>query len=184
MDSSVSSRPQAPTVAPWLGAHQFDQARAVLRGVAGGDQRLDRRRHARGDRRGGQAEIGRPHDLALADRDAAQDLREIFAEPDADEQFLDLGKPPAAMHALGIGGELPHRLDIGRKPGEPVGGALLAVEQARDRPPLQHHALAHLGGGVGQQRPRPRWVAACAMVTRSCPGASEGAACGIGDFPS
>ena len=74
------------------GAHQLDQARAVLRGVAGGDQRVDLGRHARGNRGGGQAEIGRAHDLALADRNAAEDLREIFAEPDADEQFLDLAR--------------------------------------------------------------------------------------------
>ena len=29
---------------------------------------------------------------------------------------------------------------------------LLAVEQPRREAPVQHHALAHLGGGVGQQR--------------------------------
>ena len=89
-------------------------------------------RDAGGDRRGGEAEIGGPHDLALADRDAAENLRQIFAEPDADQQLFDLGEPPARLHARGIGGELPHRLDVGREPGEPVGGALLAVEQASD----------------------------------------------------
>ena len=77
---------------------------------------------------------------------------------------------PALLHALGIGGELPHRFDIGRKPGEPVRGALLAVEQARRRPALQHHPLAHLGGGVGQQR-LGRARRACAKVTRLLLGA-------------
>ena len=33
-----------------------------------------------------------------------------------------------------------------------MGGALFAIEQARDRPPLQHHALAHFRRGVRQQR--------------------------------
>ena len=59
---------------------------------------------------------------------------------------------PASLHALRIGGKLAHRFDIGGEPGEPVRGALLAVEQARDRPALQHHALAHFGRGVRQQR--------------------------------
>ncbi len=79
-----------------------------------------------------EPEIGQPHDLALAHRNAAEDLREIFAEPDADEQLLDLAEAAGRMHALGIGGELADRLDIGREPGEPVGGALLAVEDAAD----------------------------------------------------
>ena len=129
IDSSVSSRPQAPTVAVVGAAHQLDEPRAAHRRVAGRDQHLDlgRARAPRPRRR--QAEIGRAHDLALAHRNAAEDLREVFAEPDADQQFLDLAEPAGRLHALGIGGELAHRLDIGREPRQPVGGALLAVEQ-------------------------------------------------------
>ena len=32
-----------------------------------------------------------------------------------------------------------------------MGGALLAIEQAADRVAFHHHALAHLGHGIGQQ---------------------------------
>ena len=42
-------------------------------------------------------------------------------------------KFPVAMRAAGVGRELPHRLDIGREPGQAVGGALLAVERTRAR---------------------------------------------------
>ena len=72
-------------------------------------------------------------------------------------------KRPAALHALGIGGELAQRLDIGREPGEPVGGALLAVEQvARDAAALRHHPLA-----------RPRGVASASSAS-TAPAASRG----------
>ena len=36
----------------------------------------------RGDLRGGEAEVGEADDFALVHRDAAEDLGEIFAEPD------------------------------------------------------------------------------------------------------
>ena len=100
---------------------------------------------------GRKAEIARPHQLALAHRNAADDLGEIFAERDAHEVFLDLAERAGAGHAFGIGGELAHRLDIGGEPGQPVGGALLAIEQAADRLACHHHPLAHLGHGIGQQ---------------------------------
>ena len=57
--SSVSSSPVAPTVASWRSPHQFGEPGAVRRGVAVGDQMLDRGRHPRGDRGGAQPEIGR-----------------------------------------------------------------------------------------------------------------------------
>ena len=78
---------------------------------------------------GGQAQIARPHHLALAHRNAADDLGEVFAERDAHEMFLDFAERAVGDHALGVGGELAHRLDIGCEPGQPVGGALLAIEQ-------------------------------------------------------
>ena len=121
------------------------------------------------------AEIRGPHDLALADRDATLDLGEIFAKADADDQLFDLRQQPALLHAPGISGELAHRFDIGRKPGEPVRRALFAVEQTRRLPPLQHHPLAHLGGGIRQQRLDGRGrgtrqgqeAAACGVRTKS-----------------
>ena len=162
-------------VAPWL-AQISSTSRARFCAVLPETiSALDLRRHARGHRGGRQAEIGRAHDLALADRDAALDLGEIFAEPDADDQLFDLGEQPGLLHALGIGGELAHRLDIGREPGEAMGGALLAVEQARDRPPLQHHPLAHLRRGVRQQRlDRPGRGARQGQQAAACGGTESG----------
>ena len=98
-----------------------------------------------------QSQIGGPHHLALAHRDAARNLRDIFSEPDANEQLLGLAKRSLAGHARGIGGKLTHRLRIGREPGEPMGGALLAVEQAADDMAFHRHPLAHFGRRVGQQ---------------------------------
>ena len=77
--------------------------------------------------------------------------REIFAEPDADEELLDLAERAARLHALGVGRELAHRLDVGRKPGEPVGRPLLAVEQTADDVAFDRDPLAHLHDGVCQQ---------------------------------
>ncbi len=116
------------------------------------DQRLGLALHARRNGGGRDAEIGRAHHLALADRDATLDLREIFAKPDADQQLLDLGEASVRRHAFGIGGELAHRLDIGGEPGQSVRRSLLAVKQTRDRLAVQRDTLADLGRGVGQQR--------------------------------
>ena len=65
--------------------------------------------------------------------------------------LLELAKRALARHALGIGGELAHRLDISREPGEPVRGALLAVEQPADHAAFDDHPLPHFGDGVAQQ---------------------------------
>ena len=56
------------------------------------------------------------------------------------------------MSALGKGGDLADGFDIGRKPGQSMGGALLAVEQALDGVGLDPHALAHRRGRVPQHR--------------------------------
>ena len=105
-----------------------------------------------GDRGGVEAEVGGPHDLALAHGNAARDLREIFAEPDLDEEFLDLAERAGVMQPLGIGRELADRLDIGREPGEAMGGALLAIEQALDRMALDRDPRAHGRDRVAQHR--------------------------------
>ena len=85
---------------------------------------------------GVKPEIGGPHDLALAHQDAAGHLGQEFAGADADQQLFDLAEPALLAHALRVGRELADRLDIGREPGEPVGGALLALERvpASSRP--------------------------------------------------
>ena len=154
------------------------------RGVAGRDQLLDRRAScARRPARSGQAEIGRAHDLALAHRNAAErSARDIRRARCGRSAPRSRRSSPPSLHALGIGGELAHRFDVGRKPGEPMGGALLAVEQPRGRPALQHHALADLRARRPPAAPRRRAVAARARVRRSLRGGRDGAAaCGIGD---
>ena len=132
-------------------AHQLDQTGAPLRGIAVDDQAFDVAFDARGNLRRRQTEVARPHQFALAHRNAADDLREIFAERDAHEVFLDLAERAGRDHPFGIGGELAHGLHIGGEPGQPMGGALLAVEQAAVRLAGDNHPLAHLGHGVGQQ---------------------------------
>src|SRR5262249_23899876 len=90
--------------------------------------------------------------VALTHGNAALNLGEIFADPDLDEQFLDLAQGTGRMHPLGIGRKLPHRFDIGREPGKAVGGALLAVEQTVDHLMIHRDALAHRDRCVSEQR--------------------------------
>ena len=132
------------------GLNQRGQARAVVGGVAAGDQGGD----GLGSQRrvvGIEAEVGEAHHLALAHRDAAGNLGEVFAKPDLDQERLGLAEPAGGLHALGIGAELAHRLDVGGEPGEAVGRALLAVERGRRQLALDHHLGPHGRGGVGQQ---------------------------------
>ena len=112
---------------------------------------LDRGIHPRRHRGRTKPEVGEPHDLALAHRNAADDLRQIFAGADADQKLLDFAEIPDRRKPLRVGRELPQRLDIGREPGKPVGGALLAIERARDRPALAHHPLGDRPACVGEQ---------------------------------
>ena len=133
-------------------AHQRHEPRAVLRRVAARDQLLDRRRDARGDLLERQAEIGRAHHLALAHRNAAGHLRQEFAEPDAHEQLFQLAEAAGLAHALRVGGKLADRLDIGRKPRQPVRGALLAVEQIAGNAAVLAHPLADRPGRIREQR--------------------------------
>ena len=110
-------------------AHQVGKPRAVFRGVASRDQFLDFRRDAVRNLFELQSKIARAHHLALAHRNAAEHLREVFAKSDPDEELFQLAEAPGFAHPLRIGGELAQRLGIGRKPRQPVRGALLAVDQ-------------------------------------------------------
>jgi hypothetical protein len=56
------------------------------------------------------------------------------------------------MHSLGIGRKLPHRFDIGCKPGKAMGGALLAIEQSVEHLVIDRDASAHRRRCVGEQR--------------------------------
>ena len=79
--SSVSSSPQSPTVASWWCASA--RPGGPRRSALPAHQPVERRRQPFGDRRRGEPEVRRTHDLALAHRNAALDLRQIFADPDA-----------------------------------------------------------------------------------------------------
>ena len=108
---------------------QHHQPRAVRRGVAGGDQAFHRLRPAPGDRRRSESEFREADDLALAHGDAAEDLRQIFAQADGGQQPLRLAKTPLAGEPPGIGHHLADRLDIGRQPGKAMRRVLLALDQ-------------------------------------------------------
>ena len=110
----------------------------------GGDARRDRGRR--------KPEIGHAHDLALTHRNAADHLGEIFAGADAHQELLDLAEIAGRRQPLRIGGKLPDRLDIGREPGKAVGGALFAVENARNRAALDRHPVGDGAAGIGKQR--------------------------------
>ncbi len=79
------------------------EARARLDRGARLDQLRDGAPAQRGDHGFRQAEIGEADDLALVHRDAAENLREIFAQPDARQQLLGLAesgpRPTSAWHS-------------------------------------------------------------------------------------
>ena len=131
--------------------HQRGEPCAAGRRVAGGDEVLDRGRHPRGRGASGEAEVGEPHDLALAHGDAAEDLCKIFPGADAHQEFLDLAEIFGRHQPLRIGRELPDGLDIGREPGETVRGALLAIEHAGDRATLDRHSVGDRTARVREQ---------------------------------
>ena len=131
---------------------QLDQAGAARRRVAGGDEMIDGRRHARGDRGRRQPEIGHAHDLALAHRDAAEDLGQIFAGADTNDEVLGFAEAPVIGKPLGIRGKLPNGLHIGGEPGETVGRALLAVEDACHRAAFDRDPIGDGTAGLGEER--------------------------------
>ena len=133
-------------------AHQFGEPGAALRSVAVGDQMLDRGIDPCRHRRRAEPQVGETHDLALAHRDAADDLGQIFSGADADQKLLDFAEIPGGREPLHVGRELAQRLDIGREPGKAVGGALLAIERARNGAAVAHHPLGNRPARVGEQR--------------------------------
>ena len=90
-----------------------------------------------------QTKVGRAHDLGLAHGDTAEDLREIFAQADPDDQILDLAELAGRVRAFRISEELPDRLDISRNPSQAMGGALLVMRRAVGRRRLGCEPLAH-----------------------------------------
>jgi hypothetical protein len=134
----------------FLRLHQGGETGAVGRSVAGGDQHVGGAGEAAGDIGHRQAEIGGADHLALVHRDAAEDLRQILSEADADDEFLHLAEGARRGQTLGIGGELPDALHIGGQPGEAVGGALLALDGGVGDAPALGHQGAHRGHRLRQ----------------------------------
>ena len=122
----------------------------MRRGVALRDQLFDRRSDARSDRRGMKSEIGEADDLALAHRNPAQDLRQIFAGADPHDEVFDLTETVSFHQALGISAKLADRIDIGREPGKAMGGALFAVEDTQGDAAVPCHPLGDRPARVGE----------------------------------
>ena len=99
-----------------------------------------------------EAEIGEAQDFALAHRNAAENLREIFAKADQRQQRLGLAEAAFAAQARGIGGHFADRLDIGGEPGEAMRGALFALDQRGAQPAAFADPRAHAGDGLREQR--------------------------------
>ena len=115
-----------------LRRHQLDQSGTVGRRIAGRDRRFERRRDPRRHLVGAKPDVAQAHDLALAHRNAAEDLGEILGDPDAHQQVFGLAEAAGVTCTHRVGGKLTHRLHIRGKPRKAMGGALLAVEHAGD----------------------------------------------------
>jgi hypothetical protein len=138
--------------------HRLGQRRPRLGRVAFGDQP----RGGRAGGAGGDPEIARPGHLALAHRQAAVELRQVFAKADAQDQRLGRAEPPLARQPVGPALQLAQRLGIGGDPGQRMRGVLVLVKLAcihlarRGDPGPQvfrrrRHQSRHLGqGGRGQ----------------------------------
>ncbi len=100
-------------------------------GIVAGNQSFDGRRHPRGNLGFGKAKRAEAQDFALAHRDAAENLREIFAGADANQQFFDFAEAASLGHAGGIARKLTNRFDISRKPGIAMRCVLFALDRAR-----------------------------------------------------
>ena len=93
------------------------------------DQPVDGGGTPRSDLLAGQPEIAEPDDLALAHRNAAENLREKFGEADPGQKLLGLAIGALGREALGVIDEFAQALHIGREPGEAVRGVLIGLDQ-------------------------------------------------------
>src|SRR5690606_2631086 len=98
-------------------------------------------------KRGFGAEVGRAGELELAHRNAADDLREVFADADQGDVPLDLAEPAAGGEPLVPVDELGDRLDVGGGPGKAVDGALVGVDARAAHLAALAHDGEHRGTG-------------------------------------
>jgi hypothetical protein len=89
------------------------------------------------------AQIGRAHDLALAHRQAAGKLGDVFAKGDLVDQRLDLAEPALGRQPLGPALHLAQALGIGRDPGQAMGGILMRLDQPAADPVALGDLRAH-----------------------------------------
>lgn len=100
--------------------HQLDEPLARGIGIA---------LRQRPEIRGPDAEIRRAGDLALAHRNAAGQLRQVFAGADLEDQRLHLAEAARLGQPERPGMQLAEALDIGRHPGQRMGGRLIRLER-------------------------------------------------------
>ncbi len=77
----------------------------------------------------GQADVMQAQDFALAHRDAAGDLGQIFAKGDLVDQLFDFAEFAVSLQALGPFLHLLQRLGVCREPCKAMGGGLVFFDQ-------------------------------------------------------
>lgn len=86
--------------------------------------------------------VGKPRNLALAHGNAADDLRQIFAESDLQDQPLDITQAVLVRQPARPTRHLPQRLDISRQPSQRMGRTLFAVEYIARQHTIRHQTPA------------------------------------------
>ncbi len=114
--------------------------------------RLDERHNARAREpvavSGCQIEVAKPHHLRLVHRDAAEDLRRIFAHADLGQQRFHLAEAAVRRQALRIRRHLLDGFGVGGKPGQAMAGVLLALDEIGVERAVLRDPRADRGGGA------------------------------------
>ena len=76
----------------------------------------------------GQPEVLQANDFALAHRDAAIDLPEVFAKSDLVDQLFDFTKIAAVLQSFGPALHLGQALRVRRQPCQPMRSALVGLQ--------------------------------------------------------
>ena len=118
-------------------------------------------------------------ELALAHRQAAGQLRQVFAEGRAQQQRFQLAEPAGRLQPLRPGQHLLQRAHVGRGPGHAVGARLFELQRAGlvgigllQRCAQRGHQLAQQGFGGLQRllgsRPGSGRDRSCSILRGSC----------------
>jgi hypothetical protein len=76
-----------------------------------------------------KAKILKPDNLALADRNAARNLGQVFAKGDLTDQLFRLAKAAVTLETRGPALHLWQGLDASRQPGQRMGRCLVLLHQ-------------------------------------------------------